>query len=182
MLTVLKSIKISSKLLILSGIAIGGLILYGVIANNTINAIKVNGPLYKNIVLGKDLIADVLPPPEYILETYLVVQLLNDEENSSKRDGYIGKLVQLKKDFNDRHQYWIDNLPEGELKKILIEDSYQPAVRFFELVDQRFVPAVRNNDSTGKSAVLKELTTLYDQHRTAIDKVVQMSIEENTTD
>ncbi|MEK6557808.1 MAG: HAMP domain-containing methyl-accepting chemotaxis protein, partial [Candidatus Margulisiibacteriota bacterium] len=44
------------------------------------------------------------------------------------------------------------------------------------------VPAVRNNDSTGKSAVLKELTTLYDQHRTAIDKVVQMSIEENTTD
>lgn len=30
--------------------------------------IKVNGPVYVDIIRGKDLIADILPPPEYIIE------------------------------------------------------------------------------------------------------------------
>ena len=33
--------------------------------------LTVNGPIYQRIVLGKDLVADILPPPEYILEPYV---------------------------------------------------------------------------------------------------------------
>jgi hypothetical protein len=36
-----------------------------------LDRVKINGPLYQQIVSGKDLIADILPPPEYIIETYL---------------------------------------------------------------------------------------------------------------
>jgi len=38
----------------------------------TLNKLKVNRPVYQNIIQGKDLIADILPPPEYIIESYLV--------------------------------------------------------------------------------------------------------------
>jgi methyl-accepting chemotaxis protein len=37
-------------------------------------AAKVNGPAYKQIVDGKDLIADILPPPEYIIEAFLTAR------------------------------------------------------------------------------------------------------------
>ena len=33
--------------------------------------LRVGGPLYTQIKLGNDLIADILPPPEYVLEAYL---------------------------------------------------------------------------------------------------------------
>ncbi|GEM_PF-5573371 len=35
--------------------------------------------MYNEIVLGKDIVADILPPPEYIVETYLTaLQLLKE--------------------------------------------------------------------------------------------------------
>ena len=43
---------------------------YGLWSFKTLNDLKVNGPLYQRIVQGKDLVADILPPPEYILESY----------------------------------------------------------------------------------------------------------------
>ncbi len=30
--------------------------------------VKVGGPLYNQIKLGNDLVADILPPPEYVIE------------------------------------------------------------------------------------------------------------------
>ncbi len=38
---------------------------------SALSQLKVNGPIYRQIVLGKDLIADILPPPEYVIEAYL---------------------------------------------------------------------------------------------------------------
>ena len=37
-----------------------------------LSQLEVNGPLYQRVVQGKDLVADILPPPEYVIETYLV--------------------------------------------------------------------------------------------------------------
>jgi type II secretory pathway component PulL len=45
----------------------------------TIDQVRVQGKIYDQIVTGKDLIADILPPPEYIIESYLVARQLNDE-------------------------------------------------------------------------------------------------------
>jgi hypothetical protein len=30
--------------------------------------LKVGGPVYKQVAQGKDLVADILPPPEYLIE------------------------------------------------------------------------------------------------------------------
>ena len=37
--------------------------------------LKVGGQLYSDIKLGNDLIADILPPPEYVIEAYLEATL-----------------------------------------------------------------------------------------------------------
>ena len=50
-------------------IGIGAMIATAVIA---INKLKIGGALYEQVVLGKDLIADILPPPAYVIEAYLV--------------------------------------------------------------------------------------------------------------
>ena len=68
----LTNARIKAKLFLLLGVSIGGFVLFALFSFSTLNELKVNGKLYKRIVQGKDLIADVLPPPEYIIETYLI--------------------------------------------------------------------------------------------------------------
>ena len=43
---------------------LGGFGLFGAVGFYTLDRLKVNGPVYHSIVLDKDLIADILPPPE----------------------------------------------------------------------------------------------------------------------
>lgn len=42
---------------------VAGLLLFGALAAWTLETLRVNSPLYGRIVQGKDLIADILPPP-----------------------------------------------------------------------------------------------------------------------
>ncbi|BBJ23259.1 hypothetical protein [Candidatus Nitrotoga sp. AM1P] len=74
---ILSSIKLAYRfgLIVLSVVV--GFSIYGMWSFKTLNELKVNGPIYHRIVQGKDLVADILPPPEYIIESYLVsLQLL----------------------------------------------------------------------------------------------------------
>ncbi len=43
--------------------------------------LKVNGPVYQEIVNGKDLITDILPPPLYVVESYMLAnEMIAHEE------------------------------------------------------------------------------------------------------
>jgi methyl-accepting chemotaxis protein len=57
---------------IVTAISLGTIIFTGVYA---LSELKVGGPLYDKIKLGNDLVADILPPPEYVIEAYLEATL-----------------------------------------------------------------------------------------------------------
>lgn len=62
----------------------------------TLQRIKVGGALYDRIKLGNDLIADILPPPEYVIEAYLEATLaMRDPASVAERRE---RLTQLRKE------------------------------------------------------------------------------------
>jgi len=67
---------LTRRLVVLVAIFAAGLLIAGIFNSLTLGQVKVNGPLYARIVQQKDLLADILPPPEYLLESYLVSQQL----------------------------------------------------------------------------------------------------------
>ena len=79
---------------------------FGILAFNTFSALRVNGPIYKDIVRGKDLIADILPPLAYILESYLVALQLAGENTPAKIKDLKDTLAKLKAEYNQRHDFW----------------------------------------------------------------------------
>ena len=87
----LKDLSVKIKLFALVGIFVVGLMARAAFSYRTMNLVKVNGPYYQRIVQGKDLIADILPPPEYIIEAYLVVLQMADETDSAKLQQLIEK-------------------------------------------------------------------------------------------
>jgi methyl-accepting chemotaxis protein len=167
--------KLSTRMLLLITVSIFGLLISVFSSFIILQKLKVNGPIYREIVQGKDLAADILPPPEYIIESHLALGMLQDENDSGKRQELIKNFDKLRKDFEDRHEFWKNELPEDDIKKVLLQDCYTPAVTYYKAAADSFIPAVMRGDSAAANEVMvKTLKPAYDAHRKQIDKLVEM--------
>ncbi|HRH76101.1 MAG TPA: hypothetical protein PK129_02045, partial [Cellvibrionaceae bacterium] len=59
--------------------------------------LQVSGPTYQKVVQGKDLVADVLPPPAYIIEANLLAHQLAFV-TSSEQKTLLSQVEQLQRD------------------------------------------------------------------------------------
>ena len=71
-----KNGTIKSKLTLTSPFVACTMIAMFVVSMVIMDKIKIKGQKYDEIILSKDLIADILPPPEYIIETKLVTHFM----------------------------------------------------------------------------------------------------------
>ena len=167
---------ITQRLFLMTLFFLATAIVTGIISFRSVERVKVNGPIYKEIKDQNDLVADILPPPAYILETYFTVLQLVGETDAAATKDELTKLQSLKQDFNDRSEYWGKQLPDSPLKKTLLEDSHRPAVEFIRILDQEFIPAIQKHDLAAANALAYgKLRAAYLEHRKAIDQVVTMA-------
>ncbi|MDX2202655.1 MAG: HAMP domain-containing methyl-accepting chemotaxis protein [Hyphomicrobiaceae bacterium] len=140
--------------------------------------LKVNGPLYKKVVQGKDLVADILPPPAYIIEAFLEVNLLYQEPGSLEQRGK--RLDTLRKEYFDRHAHWTrEDLPE-DIREGILSKAHVPALGFWKTLEETFLPAVRAGDAARIRRALDALRGDYAVHRAAIDAVVEIANARNS--
>ncbi len=176
----LSQISLKSKLIATCVIIAFGLIVLTLTMWVSTERIKVNGPIYQDIVRGKDLIADILPPPEYIIESYLVVLQANVERDAAKIASLQERLKKLHGEYDDRHAFWIKDLPEGKIKTLLLEHSYKPAVTFYDTAEKAYFPAlIANNHEQADKLLIDVLSPAYEAHRKVIDEIVSLTTEQN---
>ncbi len=184
-------LPISRKLNVMLMVFTVGILSSGAWSYWTFQIAKVHGPYYTRIVEGKDIIADVLPPPEYIIESYLTAFQLADvldaeqspEASATALKPLYDKFKALEADYNLRHEHWSKTLSDGEISSTLLSSSYDPAKRFFQMVSEKLIPASREGDVEAvKELVRGSLKEEYDVHRAAIDKVVVLTTKRNETD
>ncbi len=157
----------------LAAVGVFGTLILAGIAYRVVSTVKVGGPIFKNVVRGKDIVADILPPPAYILEAYAVVLQAAGESSGPVREELISRLGQLEKDYRVRHEFWTVDLAESEMKRTFLVDSYEPAQEFFRIVNGPFVAALRAGDLPAATEMSRgSLKQAYDTHRAAIDRVV----------
>lgn len=174
----------SSRSTILTTVVfVGLLVLFGfaslLIANRyALTTLKVGGPIYRSVKVGNDLIADILPPPAYIIESYLEATLaLNDPATAAARKE---RLSRLKSEYEERKAFWSNSDIEGEIKQRLVEKSDAEVQRFWTALEREFLPALMRNDSAQAATSYKNLTTYYAAHRSIIDDIVAMTNKRNT--
>ena len=176
---IISDAKIKIKLIYLVTIVV--ITFLGMVITNkiVINTIKIGSPTYQKIVNSKDLLADILPPPAYIIETRLITFELLQTNDSQTRDTLITKLSQLEKDINDRNGYWEKNLNNDALMG-LFKPSFESGINYFKVLNGQFIPLIKENDiATATNLANGELSKLYTTHREFIDKLVTASIEES---
>jgi methyl-accepting chemotaxis protein len=174
-MTLFRKFTVQSSLLLLAGVSALGFIVFGLFASSTMQAVKVNGPYYAEVILNKDLLADVLPPPNYVVETYLLAHLMRDA-NPAELERLAAHYATLKREYQTRIAVWEKTLEQGELRHQMLDLSRPPAQEFFAAIDRDLIPAAKRGDRKAiDTALLQTLPPLYEQHRQAVDEVVAMT-------
>ena len=170
------NLTIRTKLTLFPVVFLVFFLLMGGVAFDTLRHVGLGGAVYQDIVDGKDLVADVLPPPCYLIESYLVVlRLIEDPPPPIKRQ-LLADAARLKKEFFDRQEVWRDTLKKPELRTAMLQKAYDPAVAFFHLRDGVFLTAIKDNDTQkARELALGQMTHLYEQQRQGVDLVVTLA-------
>ena len=143
------------------------------ITNFALQKLKVGGPIYTEIVLGKDLLADILPPPQYIIEPYLEATLaLKQPESAGTRQA---RLAELRKAFDDRHEFWMATAFDADLLNQVQKSIYEPAMEFWSALDSSLIPNLKSGDLVAANEAYAKLTQSYERHRAAVDQLVASS-------
>lgn len=173
---IFEHLSLSRKLALLGGLFLLGFVVFAWRAQGTVLHVGVGGPVYQRIIDAKDIVADVLPPPEYIIEAHLLAHQAIATRDAATTADIVRRSRQLRKDYDERHAVWDRSLGPGKIREALVVRSFEPAREFFEVRDRDFIPAIEAGDKERARQLLDtRLEPLYQTHRRAIDDVVVLA-------
>lgn len=168
----------SAKLAAIAGLATIAFAVYGFYCFNTVSQVKINGPQYHRIAMGHELVADVLPPSEYLVETYLVAFEMMDADGADLLE-LILKSRRLKQSFLERNAYWNSVLTDDSLKRAL-GDAVHSGNEMIETLESSFIPAIQSRNFALSHELLdKTMRRQFREHRERVDAVVRMASASN---
>ena len=169
----IQNLTIKARIALVALCAATTIVLTVLISYMALESSRVGSDNYRRVVEGKDLIADVLPPPAFIVEAYLVANQIVLEKDERVRGQLFDRCRQLKSEFEARHLYWRERVAEGPTRRLFLEDSYRTAVQFFVAVDGPLYQASRENNAEKMRAIVDQtLTPKYQEHLGYIRQVV----------
>jgi len=181
----LSRMTLKSQLSLMLAVLGGGIVTTSYLDNLGDRELAVQGAHYQQIVNHKDLIADVLPPPEYLIESWLTV-LEMVSLNHQSLQALVDKGNTLKKSFEDRRNYWQTQLPDSALRNSVVGPLFESGNAFFNVRDNEVIPAIRSGDQKQIAQALERLQAAYQKHRLVVDEVIKqanesaLSIEQQT--
>ena len=171
--------KFRSRFALIGIIVVLGFVALFVVGHINITKVMVNGPIYQQLARDKDLIADILPPSQFIVEPYLVVCQMNGAKTPEALKDLNTALENLEKQYQDGHAAWAQKMSlnalgnAGVVARELLQDSYRPAESFFQIIHGDWKAAIDRGDQAMALAItMDQLNPLYEAHRSSILKAV----------
>ncbi|WP_297513381.1 HAMP domain-containing methyl-accepting chemotaxis protein [uncultured Caulobacter sp.] len=163
----------------LFGVALAvGLMLLAAGSWRAISSQRIGGPLYLKIVAGKDLTADILPPPMYIIEAFLDAQTAYLDRSPERIAEASREIKRLSGEYDARLAYWRERPLSAAVDQTLLKDSDAAARRALAEAGA-LVKALEAKDDAAASAAYARMASAYAIHRAAVDKAVPVIAAEN---
>lgn len=156
-----------------ANILIGLVVVAVTVSTFVMMQVRYGGPIFQKYALQDALVADILPPPEYMVEPYLEASLLLTQPD--KLEEKTAYLAQMRKDYEARKTYWATApLPKDQRDVLSQCESFSD--RFWTTVEKRYLPALR----AGRMDVARgihdnEMSKDYAAQHQAVLKLVNLS-------
>ncbi len=179
----LRALSMNAKLLSLAGVFLVLFLAFGGIAFSTLNTVKVDGPHYNKIVADKNLMADILPPPAFIIETSWITRQMRDAKTTEQIQELKSHYERLKSEYDTSIANWSSCVEDSVLKEELLGKSQAAARSFFKTVDEELLPALLAEDFAKIEELIKtKLDEDFKAHFAAINNVVARNKEIEAAD
>jgi methyl-accepting chemotaxis protein len=122
--------------------------------------------------VAKDVTADILPPPMYLIELRLV--LSQGIEGTLTPQAASSEVARLIKEYEARVAYWKANPPFG-LEADLLGAQHGAAEKFIAAAQGSILPPLLAGDREAARRALAEVHQLYQAHRAGVDATVKSS-------
>lgn len=173
------------RMLLLLGLGAAAMLSLVLVSGISFVRTSIGGTLYKQILQGHGLEADVFPPPLFQAEPYLLCYQASREIDPHLRDGMLLRLDSLKSTFDARAAVWKEARFPDSLTSIL-ESTLVTSDSFWYTLDSGFRPAMANVDLMAASSVvdqsLKERFLAHRGHAVALGDASRRHAEEAETD
>ena len=166
-------INIGKGIMLFAALTIAGLLAIVGATTTALNQLRIGSDSYRLISDAKDLTADILPPPMYVIEAYLEAKLAAEQPSSIAQRRT--KLSQLESDFRTRRDVWSKSALPGALRDGLTIRAANYADQFWQELNQRLLPAIETGNGAQVAKSMQSLDQSYADHRKAIDEVVTMA-------
>jgi methyl-accepting chemotaxis protein len=163
----------------ITGMAVIAFAVYGFYCFDTINQVKINGPHYQRIAQGNSLVADILPPQEFLVETYLTAFEMM-EADGEELEARIRKARLLTDQFRARSAYWDSALSDASQKRILSDLVVRNGNTMIGTLENEFIPALRMGERAKAQTLLRgTLRTQFREHRAGVDSLAREALRGN---
>jgi len=160
----------------LAVIGVCGLLIFASVSFITLFQIEVNGPLYKNIRLSNNLIADYVAPSESLLEPALLCTKLVDAPDQESRRFYEKNVGDFQQNYEVTYASYMARVPEGQLKAMMRGDAHETAQEYFKLAGRLIALVEQNRQDEARRLLVVTMNPLYDRHAAAVDQIVIRAI------
>lgn len=171
------NLKLKSQMVIMLLLMTLGFVIAGVMGERFYQSVTVGGDVYDEVIANKDLTADILPPPNYLIESWQIALEMAAIKNQPLQP-LIDKSNQLTTEFETRVQHWDVNLLKTQMRDKFKNELQPYGEAFIRLRDQEYIPAVQSGDVDAINASLAKLQQAYLKHRKAVDDLVVMAAED----
>jgi len=156
----------------------GGLVVLAAVSWFAIETVRVGGPLYVKIVAGKDLTADILPPPLYVIDGYLDAKLTFAAGGSADLKEAAAELAKHRAEYDTRLAYWRALDFDPQVKSVLMGESNNQAQIVWTSADA-MLKALAAGDTATAAAQEAQLTKAFEAHRAAVEQIVPLIAADN---
>lgn len=118
------------------------------------------------------LVADILPPPLYLVEANMAAhRLLNTADKAT----LLTRIDRLKEEYDARVKYWEKSSLAPAIKTSLLGTQRQYADQWWKEIYGSYLPAVQRQDNESARLILDSADAIFDKHRAGVDATVQLS-------
>ncbi len=173
----LLNFKLKTQLTILLSFIVAGFLISGVLGDKAFSKVLVNGAVYQDIISNKDLTADILPPPAYLLESWQLALEMVAVKNQPLTP-LLDKSQQLEQDFKARAKYWAGAIKNPQMLTVFTEQLQPTGEAFLQLRNAEFIPAVQSGDAVQIEAALSHLKAAYEVHHKAVAALAALAADQ----
>ncbi len=138
---------------------------------------RINGELYARIVSQKDLVAQTLPPPMYLVDAYQLALQLHDESDPKRLDELEARIRLDQRAYDDAHRWWRGAKLDPQAQAFL-DGSRVSGYRLLTKIFSQLIPARRAGDPAALEAAREAVNQEFATHRAQIIELTDLAVSD----